>query len=155
MICRLFGCALLCLFCLFSVPAACGLGIGDNCKWTRVPAPEGVMRFECIDPNAAPTTSSPSQVVPSVSIEMADAGACMGDPDDGPCITCAKSSCCDETLACSTDAACMCLLSCTATGGGMGACSAAVQCDAAPDPAFATETACIAAHCAGPCPEVP
>jgi hypothetical protein len=150
MICRLFGFALFCL----STVSACG--IGDPCKWKRTSAPDDpVIRWECVDPVTGATTSAPSQVVPTVSIEMVDAGACVGDSDDDPCITCAKSSCCDATLACSTDAACMCLLSCTATGGEMGACSAASQCDAAPDAVYTTEAACIAAHCAGACPEVP
>jgi hypothetical protein len=47
---------------------------------------------------------------------------CVPEAADGQCLACAKTMCCDETVACAGDAVCVCLLQCIDNGTSPNAC---------------------------------
>jgi hypothetical protein len=74
--------------------------------------------------------------------------ACGAASDDDACVTCAKTSCCDVSLACWKEENCTCNVACKTAG-----CDSAtsVKCGE-PDAAFDAVRACVTDHCAQECP---
>ncbi|MEM7158579.1 MAG: hypothetical protein AAF799_37410 [Myxococcota bacterium] len=50
------------------------------------------------------------------------APTCEAEDDDVPCVTCAKTACCEQFLACISEAQCNCALECLLAGGETGGC---------------------------------
>jgi hypothetical protein len=80
---------------------------------------------------------------------------CTPVTGDDPCVTCAKASCCTESLSCFGDPSCDCIVRCrTDTAGTVESCSAVSQCNASPNATYAAEIACLTKNCAAECPRL-
>lgn len=74
--------------------------------------------------------------------------ACGAASGDDACVTCAKTACCDVSLACWKEENCTCNVACKTAG-----CDSATSAKCGkPDAAFDAVHACIAANCAKECP---
>lgn len=76
-------------------------------------------------------------------------GMCAPEPDDGACVTCIKSECCDQKQACEANDDCACLQTCL-LGGGSPLCP---QCNANPAgvPEFGALLMCLGSNCDAQC----
>lgn len=106
-------------------------------------------------PAAADTEGASSSTGGSstTTMEMASGtlgapGMCAPEPDDGACLTCIKSKCCDQKQACEANEDCSCLLTCLSRGG-----SLCAHCTASPAdvPAIGALLMCLGPNCGAQC----
>lgn len=74
-----------------------------------------------------------------------DGETCAAEPGDNECTACIKQRCCDRVLACSSDAACVCVTECRVSG-------SATCPDCGDSKVFDDARACVRDHCAEQCP---
>jgi hypothetical protein len=91
--------------------------------------------------------------MPIASLKPQDLPSCLVTTDDDPCVSCAKTSCCDAYQACFNDPVCSCLVSCLYLGNSTATCTSAAWCGS---PSLVTEstTTCLTAACPTACPGV-
>ncbi len=77
--------------------------------------------------------------------------ACMPDPNDDACTSCAKGSCCDQATACGADPGCACVFGCIGMGGDPQTCLTECMVDPFTNPVLLAAYMCVMANCGGDC----
>jgi hypothetical protein len=104
-------------------PVSCGQ---DNYFKAIIAGPDGDWACPAYTPPGTPTTQPEG-------LYGGDGGTCAPATGDDACTGCVKASCCELSVACFKDPACL------STGG----------------PAYEAAADCITEHCAADCPELP
>jgi hypothetical protein len=97
-----------------------------------------------------PTTTATSSTTAMSSSSTGMMGVCPDDPNDPPCVVCAKETCCDQTDPCLDDPECSTCLDCVANSMDPTECLLGGMCDLG-DPETAAAYDCTAGTCTDEC----